>query len=119
MSGRRRRLDERTWSELLRRFDASSQTVQGFCAREGLSPSSFYRWRERIQRFGVRRGARGVERTARPATVPAGQAAAPAAVTPAGFIDLGSLAASQCAPAAGLELRLDLGGGVVLHIVRH
>jgi hypothetical protein len=36
----------------------------------------------------------------------------------AGFIDLGHLAAPARDAAAGLELRLDLGGGVVLQIVR-
>jgi hypothetical protein len=38
--------------------------------------------------------------------------------TAAGFIDLGRLAGPSHEAGAGLELRLDLGGGVVLQIVR-
>jgi len=36
----------------------------------------------------------------------------------AGFIDLGHLATPPRDAGAGVELRLDLGGGVVLQIVR-
>jgi hypothetical protein len=50
MSGRRRRVDADGWRELLRRFDATATTVDEFCAREGLSTSSFYRWRGRLLR---------------------------------------------------------------------
>jgi hypothetical protein len=42
------------------------------------------------------------------------------AVSPsaAGFVDLGSLADASRGTGGGLELRLDLGGGVVLQIIR-
>jgi hypothetical protein len=34
------------------------------------------------------------------------------------FVDLGTLSAPTAAPAERFELRLDLGGGLVLHLVR-
>ena len=59
-----------------------------------MSLSSFRRWRRRLQGAGNR-----------------GRAAA------AGFVDIGTVEGT--APASGrLELTLDLGGGVVLRLVR-
>ena len=88
---RRRRLDTRSWREVMLRFGEADMTVSAFCAREGLSTSSFYRWRERLGSVGDAGGA----------ALPRG-GRAQLAVRPraAGFIDL------------------DLGGGVVLQIVR-
>jgi hypothetical protein len=91
------------------RFGEAGTTVSAFCAREGLSTSSFYRWRERLGSVGAaggvapRRGGRSELAVRRRA---------------AGFIDLGHLAAPNREAGAGLELHLDLGGGVVLQIVR-
>lgn len=42
-----RRLDVSSWREVMRRFDAAATSVQAFCAGEGLSTKSFYRWRKR------------------------------------------------------------------------
>lgn len=109
MSGqRRRRLGTDRWREVMQRFEAAGETVNEFCAREGLSASSFYRWRERLEAVS------GVVATARPRQSGA-QALQPSA---AGFIDLGSLAGASRDSCAGLELRLDIGGGVMLQIVR-
>jgi hypothetical protein len=109
MSGqRRRRLDARTWREVLERFATAGMTVAEFCGRERLSPSSFYRWRDRLQTGSTRAVAPQLPRVT-------GVAVPPSA---AGFIDLGSLAGSHNV-GSGLELRLDLGGGVVLQITRH
>ena len=106
---RRRRLDRRSWREMMPRFGESGTTVSAFCAREGLSTSSFYRWRERLGPVGDAAGA-----------APRRGGRSELAVPPsaAGFIDLGHLAAPTRETGAGLELRLDLGGGVVLQIVR-
>jgi hypothetical protein len=91
------------------RFDQAGTTVSAFCAREGLSESSFYRWRERLGSVGDAGGA-ALRRSGR----------SELAVRPraAGFIDLGQLATPPRDAGAGLDLRLDLGGGVVLQIVR-
>lgn len=109
MSGqRRRRLDVRSWREVLVRFEGAGTKVSDFCAREGLCESSFYRWRARLGMPG------GVVSAA--ASVRAQALAVQSSA--AGFIDLGSLGGSSRDGVGGLELRLDLGGGVVLHIVR-
>ncbi len=105
---RRRRLALSSWREVMRRFEGAGATVSEFCAREGLSTSSFYRWRERLGSGGDEGSAARSGRRSE-LSMPA---------TAAGFIDLGRLAAPPRDAGAGLELRLDLGGGVVLQIVR-
>jgi putative transposase len=106
---RRRRLDTRSWREVMLRFSEAGTTVSAFCAREGLSTSSFYRWRERLDSVGDAGGA---------APRRGGRSELAVQPTAAGFIDLGHLAGPPRDVGAGLELRLDLGGGVVLQIVR-
>ena len=59
----RRRLDERTWREVLERFDGAAMTVQAYCLREGLTRSSFTRWRARLL-SGLKRMAAPVVGTA-------------------------------------------------------
>jgi hypothetical protein len=90
----------------LRRFDATTATVDEFCAREGLSTSSFYRWRERLRRSDTS------------LAVPRGRANAIGVPAAPGFIDLGDLARPSCRTEVGLQLRLELGGGLVLQITR-
>jgi hypothetical protein len=102
---KRRRLDARAWRELFKRFDSGGLTVQAFCRREGLSRSSFNRWRSRLP---MQPGAA--------ASTVVGAADDRQFVTP--FVDLGLLGASGTAAAAGVELRLDLGGGLSLTLVR-
>jgi transcriptional regulator with XRE-family HTH domain len=108
---RRRRLDERAWRELFKRFDSAGLTVEAFCQREGLSRSSFNRWRSR-QPMQPRTAAA----TVRAATVTdVSDDRRPTAQ----FVDLGLLgAASTAASLASVELRLDLGGGLSLTLVR-
>jgi hypothetical protein len=101
---KRRHLSERAWRELFKRFDGAALTVQAFCQREGLSRSSFHRWRCWL--------------------VPQARSVAAAAYEPddrriaPSFVDLGVLGVSSAAAPAGLELRLDLGGGLSLTLVR-
>ena len=106
MSGQRRRLDADVWRDVLRRFDVAATTVDAFCAREGLSSSSFYRWRERLRRGGT------------PVAVSRARAQGIAAPAPSGFIELGDFAHASCRTEAGLQVRLELGGGLVLQITR-
>ena len=101
MGASRQSRNEVEWRERLARFAASAQTVKQFCKAESISAWSFYRWRKQLTR-------------------PAG------AALPAGFIDVGAMPATPAArpkaqaaaPATGVEVRLDLGHGLVLHIVR-
>ncbi len=98
---KRRRLSAGSWRGMLTRFASSGLTVQAFCEREAVSTASFYRWRSRLQATFAGEG--------RP-----GEAAVESSPTPE-FVDLGTLrptTSSRC------ELRLDLGGGVLLHLVR-
>jgi putative transposase len=103
----RRHLSAQAWREVFGRFDGSGESVTGFCKREGLHTSSFQRWRQRL---------------ASTATTPiTTQAQEPGKATrqasTANFIEMGSMADAS-ATAARLEVRLDLGGGVVVHLVR-
>ena len=103
---KRRRLNERAWRELFKRFDGGGLTVEAFCQREGLSRSSFNRWRSRLPM-----------RTGAAAATASGASDARQHVAPA-FVDLGLLGAAGTRAPAGLELRLDLGGGLSLTLVR-
>jgi transposase-like protein len=89
------------WRQRLARFAACGQPIKPFCKAELVSEATFYRWRKQLAETG--------------------------GATPAvGFVDVGvmssapeaqSMTQDQLASAA-LEVRLDLGHGVVLHIVR-
>ena len=81
---------------MLALFEGSGLSVTQFCRREGLSASSFHRWRS--------------QRTA--SALAALSPVVPAAAS--SFVDLGALGASR----ERVELRLDLGGGLVLHLAR-
>ena len=94
-NNKRQRRSREAWRELLTRFAASSLEIEAFCAHEGLSVSSFRRWRSLLT-DEVSRGA-----------------ALPSPGEQAGFVDAGLLGGG-----GRLELRLDLGGGVILHLSR-
>lgn len=100
----RQRRSESAWREILERHEHSGLTVAAFCEREGIKSGSLYGWRARMSEE------------------PEGTvAAAPAAPVKrkdgengsSGFIDLGSLGSRS-----RFEVRLELGGGVLLHLVR-
>jgi putative transposase len=97
---RLRRLGAQAWRGLLARFAESGLTAAAFCEREGISSKSFYRWRSRLSR--------SPDQAQLPHETPSVRSAE------SGFIDLGALRAGN----SRLELRLDLGGGVLLHLVR-
>jgi hypothetical protein len=91
------RRNEAQWRSLLSRFSQSGLSVPGFCRREAVSMASFYRWRGLLERHD---GGGGVPVVSEPA-----------------FVDLGALR-GESARVAPVELRLDLGGGLSLHLVR-
>lgn len=97
VTGRRR--TTAAWRALLNGFADSELTVPAYCARAGISAASFYRWRALLgaepQRQAVKRARAGLPQ-------------------PTEFVDLGALAT----PTSRLELRLDLGGGMLLQIAR-
>ena len=99
MSGRR---SEKGWREVLARQARSGVSARAFCRRERLNVNTFYGWRSKLQA--------GTAVSAGTASVSKAQGSEAAG----GFIDLGSLQGS----ASRYEIRLDLGGGVVLQVVR-
>jgi hypothetical protein len=102
---RRKRLDAQTWGAVLERFKQSGLSVAQFCEREGLGTASFYRWCSILEPKTASR------RTSRPRE----------AVKPGEpvreFLDLGTVG-SKGNDLSRMEVRLDLGGGLVLHVVR-
>ena len=95
---RRRHRGEQGWRELVERFATAGANVEQFCRREGVSRNSFERWRTRL---AANRTQAGV-----------------ATKSSTGFVDLGTLGAGSSALSAGLEVRIDLGGGVTLTVTR-
>lgn len=111
---KRRRLGAQAWQELFRRHADSGEPISVFCQREGVSTHSFRRWKLRL-------GERASSATpSERAALPSVQRVISENSMP--FVDLGAIrtaSASAAAPAAGrIELRLDLGDGLTLHLVR-
>jgi hypothetical protein len=92
----RRNLGERR--ALLSRFDGSGLGATAFCRREGISTASLYRWRAEAS-GAIDRGDVGGEERA------------------SAFVDLGALRTHTLA-GPRLDLKLELGDGLVLHLVR-
>lgn len=97
-----KRRSAETWRAMVVRFAQSGLTEEAFCEGEGISPKLFHRWR-------MKRG----KATPR-AVLEKPTRVAPSPASSSGFVDLGSLKGSG----SKLEMRLDLGGGVLLHVVR-
>lgn len=85
---------------IMSRFADSGLSVEAFCQRESISTSSFYRWRSLL----------GDPASREVATLGTLSAAGRAAA----FVELGTLPRAR----VPLELHLDLGDGVLLHLVR-
>ncbi|WP_414041613.1 IS66 family insertion sequence element accessory protein TnpA [Acidithiobacillus sp. M4-SHS-6] len=111
------------WQALLEEQRASSLTVAAFCRQVAISPASFYRWQGRLRQQGVSKAV--------PSRVPSvSDVGAVPAVTarmvaphPPDFVDLGALAdltptRREEVATPRVELRLELGAGLVLHLVR-
>ena len=98
MKGKGRRRSRREWRSLLAKFGGGGLSVEVFCRREAISAASFYRWRS-VLSGAVDRG-EVVVRDRAPA-----------------FVDLGALD-SASSPGRRLDLKLDLGDGLLVHLVR-
>lgn len=97
---RRQRQTAPAWREVVERQAQSGLSVEAFCRGENINRGSFYVWRSRLRREG-----RSADRRARQGVESQGAT---------GFIDLGALSSGG----SRFEVRLDLGGGVVLHLAR-
>jgi putative transposase len=103
----RRHLSAQAWAEVFGRFDGSGESVTGFCKREGLHASSFRRWQRRLATMA-----------AAPIRTQANESReATRQTSAASFIEMGSMAAAK-ETTGRLEVRLELGGGLVLQLVR-
>lgn len=89
---------EGEWGALLSRFARSGLSVEAFCQREAISVASFYRWRGLLGERHL--DAEEVHHPPAPA-----------------FVDLGTLN-SLSSSRPRLDLKLDLGDGLILHLVR-
>lgn len=99
----RQRRSESAWREIVARQEQSGETIQEFCEREGLKAASLYGWRVRLR-----------EGPSDKKTSPQVSRRTRAEKSSGEFIDLGAIDASR----GRFEVRLDLGGGVLLHLVR-
>ena len=95
VKGKWRRRSREEWQSVFARFGASGLGVEPFCEREGLSESSFRRWRSLLAPEAQRPKVEAV-----PERV--------------GFVDAGVLGGGG----GRLDIRLELGDGVVLHLKR-
>lgn len=103
---------ETTWRNHLARHASSGKSVSAFCRDEAISEGNFYAWRSRLQ-----------TKNGNAPSCP------PKRITP--FIDLGAVkgvatterlsgaTSNSPAIASGIEVHIDLGGGVSLTIMRH
>jgi hypothetical protein len=96
--GKGSRRSQQEWRSLLAEFGGSGLSVEAFCRRQAISAASFYRWRGLLGDGSAECG--GEHRETAPA-----------------FLDLGPLTPTG-ALRPRLELKLDLGDGLVLHLVR-
>lgn len=99
VKARRAQRSEGQWRSLLARHRTSGLGIKAFCRGERISEASFYRWRTILKGNGADGTGSGPE---------SGSA----------FVDLGALE-SVTAVKPKLDLRLDLGDGLTLHLVRH
>jgi hypothetical protein len=100
----RQRRDESACREIVTRQVHSGLAVRAFCEREGIEAARVYGWRSRLREDTQERGE--PRRPASPARTERSSGE---------FIDLGALGSGR----TRFEVRLDLGGGVLLHLVRN
>lgn len=100
--GKGSRRSRQEWRSVLAKFDGSGLGVEAFCRREAISAASLYRWRSLLSDGGD--GSDDGETAVINRTQ--------------GFVDLGTLS-SAAVSAPRIDLKLDLGDGLVLHLVRH
>ncbi len=95
---RRIKRSEGTWREIFARHVSSGLSVLEFCRAERINPGVFRRWRSMLN--GSVRVEQSKARTKAKVVTP--------------FIDIGAVGAA----ASRMEVRLELGGGVVLTVAR-
>jgi transposase-like protein len=102
----RQRRSGSAWREIVTRQEQSGLTVTEFCEQEGLKAASLYGWRVRLRQQQ--------QQTTSTTTSPTVSKRTGVQKTAEEFIDLGAIGASR----GRFEVRLDIGGGVLLQLVR-
>ena len=104
-TGTGRRRSGLAWRALVEGYRATGLSLERYCEREGIGIASYHRWRRLLAQAtpAARAGRRSPTK---------GVAVAPTAS--GAFVDLGTLPSAS----SRVELRLDLGGGVMLQIAR-
>jgi len=103
------------WVARLSRFEKDSRTVAAFCATEGVSTWSFYTWRKRL---AAASGAERPRRAVATATAPTPPEAVAGSFIDAGVARLVRAQRQAGLSPAGVEVQIELGGGVLLRVVR-
>ena len=98
-TGKWSRRSRQEWRTLMAKFNSSGLGVETFCQREAISTASFYRWRGRLGDAGDGSEAQGRD------TAPV-------------FVDLGTLNRASLSKLR-IERKLDLGEGLIVHLVRN
>lgn len=100
--GKGSRRSRQEWRSLLAKFDDSALGVEAFCRGEAISAASLYRWRGLLGAVGDEGKSALIGKRPK-------------------FVDLGTLGPAPSAgppPAPRIDLKLELGDGLVLHLVR-
>jgi len=98
--GTQHRRSAEEWREIFERRAKSGLAIAAFCQREGIAKSSYERWRTQLAHAA--RDADGA-----------------VATSDTGFVDVGVLGRrTETGPSARIDVRLELGHGIVLHVVR-
>ena len=92
------------WRTLMHQFESQDITIKAFCQQHKIAQSTFYKWQSRFRKDGV---------VSQPRYDDAPQPVAQTKSTD--FLNLGAMDLSQ---SSNLELRLDLGDGVLLTLSR-
>lgn len=109
LAARKRRINRspEQWRDLVWEQQRSGLSVQAFCGSVGASTTAFARWRRHF--------AQAPDPAARTRAAARKRNAVACTQTPPAFVEI---AAPMRALEAGFKLRLDLGGGIVLELVR-
>jgi len=98
-SHRRQHRSISEWHDIFARHRDSGLSAAAFCKREAICEGSFYHWRTQLV------GGADIQRAQPPSSTPA-------------FVDLEPLVTAPASSDGRIELRLDLGAGIVLTLVR-
>ena len=109
---------EITWREYLARHASNGKSITAFCRDEDISQANFYAWRTKLRGGAIDLAAPSADRT----FIDLGAVSRPAAAQSTTHLSTAATAATaptmRAAVNSSSELRIELGGGIVLTITR-